>query len=67
MMAHYSAQKQVNSKFSKIVEWMAASKVDMDAVVNATQEMISLYEVWEQYNERACKEAIGKFMQGMGK
>lgn len=60
--------KQVGPKLSKLVDWLAESKVDMSALVDATQEMVSLYEIWEQqYNERACKEAITKFMQGMNK
>lgn len=59
--------KQAGPKLGKLVDWLAESKVDMNALVDATQEMVSLYEVWEQYSERACKEAITKFMQGMSK
>lgn len=59
--------KQAGPKLGKLVDWLAESKVDMSAIVDTTQEMVSLYDVWEQYNERTCKEAITKFMQGMGK
>ena len=59
--------KQAGPKLGKLVEWLAESKVDMNAIVDATQEMVSLYEVWEQYSERTCKEGITKFMQGMNK
>lgn len=55
--------RQGNAKLSKMIEWLADSKVDMEAVVDATQEMISLYECWESYNERICKESITKFMK----
>lgn len=61
------AFRQGGAKLSKMVEWMAASKVDMEAVVDATQEMISLYECWESYNERACKEGITRFMKETAK
>ena len=59
--------KQAGPKLGKLIDWLAESKVDMNAVVDATQELVSLYEVWEQYNERACKEGITKFMAGMNK
>lgn len=49
------------------MDWLAESKVDMTALANATQELISLYEVWEQYYERTYKDAITKFMQGLNK
>lgn len=59
--------KQLGPKLSRLIDWLTESKVNMNSLVDATQEMISLYEVWEHYNERACKEAIGKFMQGVNK
>lgn len=60
-----SGLKQAGPKLGKLVDWLAESKVDMGAVVDATQEMVSLYQVWEDYDERKCKEAVTKFMQGM--
>ena len=67
LLGGLSGLKQAGPKLGKLVDWLAESKVDMNAVVDATQEMVSLYEVWEQYNERTCKEGITKFMQGMNK
>ena len=55
--------RQSPQKMSKLVDWLAESKVDVDAVVDATQEMVSLYECWESYNERACKEAITRIVR----
>lgn len=66
-MAQMAGLKQAGPKLGKLTDWLAESKVDMGAIIDATQEMVSLYEVWEQYNERVCKDAIGKFMQGMNK
>lgn len=51
------------AKLNKLVEWLAESEVDMDALVNATQEMVSLYEVWEGYSERVCREAVQKLVR----
>lgn len=50
-------------KVIKMVEWLAESKVDVEAVIYSTQELISLYEVWETYSERPCKEALSRFMK----
>lgn len=57
---------QARPKLMKLVDWVAESKIDMNAVVDATQELVSLYELWEGYNERVCKEAITKFMKDGG-
>jgi len=59
--------KQVGPKLGKLVDWLAESKVDMAALIDATQEMVSLYETWEQYNERTCREAVAKFREGLNK
>ena len=63
LLGGFSGLKQAGPKLSKLVDWLAESKVDMGAIVDATQEMVSLYEVWEAYTERACKESITKFMK----
>lgn len=67
LLGGLSGLKQAGPKLGKLVDWLAESKVDMGAIVDATQEMVSLYDIWEQYSERSCKEAITKFMQGMNK
>lgn len=51
------------NKIARLTDWMAASQVDIPSVMAATQEFLSLYEVWENYGERACKEAISRFMK----
>ncbi|EGP84464.1 uncharacterized protein MYCGRDRAFT_47503 [Zymoseptoria tritici IPO323] len=62
----FSGLKQAGPKLSKLVDWLAESKVDMNSIVDATQELVSLYEVWESYSERTCKEAITKFVKDAG-
>lgn len=60
--------KNPNNKVTRLIEWFAESKVDMEAVIVATQELISLYEMWEGYADRHCREAVSRFMKdGMGK
>ncbi|KAI9883105.1 MAG: hypothetical protein M1823_005127 [Watsoniomyces obsoletus] len=46
--------------------WVAESEVDLDGVVDCTQEMLSLYEIWEQYHERICREQIARFVRSLG-
>lgn len=58
-----SGGKGHHAKVMKLVEWLAESKVNIESIVDAIQELISLYEVWESYSERPCKEAITKFMK----
>lgn len=65
VLAGFAGLKQAGPKLGKLIDWLAESKVDMEAIVDATQEMVSLYEVWESYSERVCKDAISKFMREM--
>lgn len=57
-----SGGKGHHVKVMKMVEWLAESKIDIEAVIYATQELNSLYEVWETYTERPCKDVISRFI-----
>ena len=57
------AAKGHHAKVERVVEWLAEVKVDMEMVVSAVQEMISLYDVWESYSERTVKEAVSKWIK----
>ncbi|KAF1841057.1 C/H/G cyclin [Cucurbitaria berberidis CBS 394.84] len=54
------------NRVQKLVDWLAESSVDIDAVVECTQELISLYEVWESYTDKTCKDQIAKFVKARG-
>ncbi|KAI9809953.1 MAG: hypothetical protein M1825_000386 [Sarcosagium campestre] len=54
------------SKVQMLVSWTTQSEMNIEEVIDSTQEIISLYEVWEQYNERVCKEQINRFVRGRG-
>lgn len=58
--------KSGQAKVQKLTDWLADSKVDMEAMVDCCQELISLYDLWDSYNERACKDGITKFMKDPG-
>jgi cyclin C len=53
-------------KLHKLVAWLAESNVDIEAVADCTQELISLYDLWENFNEKACKEQLQKFVKARG-
>lgn len=54
------------AKVQNLVRWLAEGEVDIKAVVDCSQEIISLYEVWEQYSEKTCKEQIARFVKARG-
>lgn len=54
------------NRVQKLVDWLAESSVNIEAVVECTQELISLYEVWENYTDKTCKEQIAKFVKTRG-
>lgn len=54
------------SRVQKLVDWLADSNVNIEAVVETTQELISLYEVWESYTDKTCKDQIAKFVKARG-
>lgn len=47
----------------KVINWLANSEVEIEAVIECSQEIISLYEVWEQYSEKTCKDQISRFVK----
>ncbi|KAL8707576.1 MAG: hypothetical protein Q9220_007417 [cf. Caloplaca sp. 1 TL-2023] len=56
-------QKRVEN----LVKWLSESEVDIQAVIDSSQEMISLYDIWgDSYNEKTCKEQIARFVKARG-
>lgn len=60
------APQGTQNRVQKLVDWLAESNVDIEAVVECTQELISLYEVWESYTDKTCKDQIAKFVKARG-
>ncbi|KAF2267082.1 C/H/G cyclin [Lojkania enalia] len=54
------------SRVQKLIDWVAESSVDVEALVECTQELISLYEIWESYTDKTCKDQIAKFVKARG-
>ena len=58
-----SSASTPQGKIQYLIKWLAEGEVDIKAMVDCTQEIISLYEVWEQYNDKTCKEQIARFVK----
>lgn len=70
-MTNLSTQQAGNAggspaRMQQLMHWLADSNVAIEAVADCVQEMISLYEVWEQYNEKVCKDQINRFIKARG-
>ena len=57
------APTTTQGKVQSLVKWLAESEIDLKAMVDCAQEIISLYEVWEAYNDKTCKEQITRFVK----
>lgn len=54
------------SKVQKLSIWLAESNVDVEGIIDCTQEIVSFYEVQEQYNEKLVREHINRFVKARG-
>ncbi|KAK2593977.1 RNA polymerase II holoenzyme cyclin-like subunit [Conoideocrella luteorostrata] len=64
-----SKEKQQEARITRVqhfAAWLAESSVDIVSMVDATQEMISLYEFYEQYNDKLTREQINRFVKARG-
>jgi cyclin-C len=55
-----------SAKMQRIIHFLAESSIDLEQVIDATQQIVSLYEVWESYSEKAVKEALARVIRGRG-
>ena len=54
------------SKVQRFAVWLAESNVDIEAMVDCTQELIAFYECHEQYNDKITREQINRFVKARG-
>lgn len=60
------ASQAQQKKVQNLVNWVAEGEIDIQAVIECSQEIISLYEVWDANTEKLCKEQIGRFVKARG-
>ena len=57
---------QNSDKFQNVVKLLIESDIDLKQMIEGTQEIISLYEMWEQFNEKAIREAVNRCLKENG-
>lgn len=55
-----------NDKLANTMKFLVESGVDIKQIIEGTQEMISLYDVWEQYNEKSVKDVVARCLKARG-
>ncbi|KAL1994816.1 hypothetical protein VTN49DRAFT_1003 [Thermomyces lanuginosus] len=53
----------MDDRHRDLVNWLAESEVDIKAMIECTQELVSLYEVWDQYNDKYCREQLTRLIR----
>ncbi|KAI1851642.1 hypothetical protein JX266_003104 [Neoarthrinium moseri] len=53
-------------KLQRYAAFLAESNVDIEGMVDCTQELISFYEAHEQYNDKATRDQINRFVKARG-
>lgn len=54
------------NKIARFASWLAESNIDIEAMVDSTQELISFYECHEQYNDKLTREQINRYVKARG-
>ncbi|KAI5858280.1 cyclin-C [Durotheca rogersii] len=53
-------------KVQRFAAFLAESNVDIEGMIDCTQELISFYESHEQYNDKMTREQINRFVKARG-
>ncbi|KAK4186046.1 RNA polymerase II holoenzyme cyclin-like subunit [Podospora australis] len=53
-------------KVQRFSAWLAESNVDIEGMIDCTQELISFYECHEGYNDKGTREQINRFIKARG-
>jgi cyclin-C len=54
---------QQSEKLQNTIRFLVESELDLKQMIDGTQEIISLYAVWEEFNEKAIKEAVARCLK----
>lgn len=53
-------------KVQRFAAWLGESGIDIEAMVDSTQELIAFYECHEQYNDKLTREQINRYVKARG-
>jgi cyclin C len=56
----------VSARVQKVLNWIAESTISIEDMAECTQELISLYEIWDGYKESLCKDPLARFVKARG-
>ncbi|KAJ2991386.1 hypothetical protein NUW58_g2533 [Xylaria curta] len=59
-------QQEARAKVQRYVAFLTESAIDIEGMVDCTQELISFYECHEQYNDKITREQINRFVKARG-
>lgn len=65
-VARGSQNPSTQTRGQMLMHRLTQASVNAEGVIECTQEMISLYVVWEEYSEKTCKEQIGRYIKAKG-
>ena len=65
-MATGSTSGATASRAQRVVRWLAESGLCLEATVECTQTLISLYTTLERYDEHTCKQQLGALARARG-
>lgn len=51
------------TRVQRFAAWLAESNVDIPSMVDVTQEIVSFYDFYEQYNDKLTREQINRFVK----
>lgn len=54
------------NRVQRYASFLTESNVDIEGMVDCTQELISFYECHEQYNDKITREQINRFVKARG-
>jgi len=63
---NHSSGAGPQSRTVMLIEWYAESGIDMDSIIECTQEIISLYEIWDNFADKVCKDQLGRMIKLRG-
>ena len=55
-----------SEKMQNLIKFLVESGIDIEHMIEGTQEIISLYDVWEQYSEKSVKDTVARCLKPRG-
>ncbi|GMF03351.1 unnamed protein product [Ambrosiozyma monospora] len=53
------------NRIENFINFLAASNVDLDEVIESVQELLTLYEGWNAYDEISIRNGVHRMLLGM--